>query len=81
MGNSHIRFRERSYILLYYIGGADAIGKMTTRSLIYYTSIHHFELYIKGFFVLALFTYVVIEAPKGEFGIFLVVMEAIVPTI
>ena len=34
--------------------------------------IHHFKLYTEGFLVLAGETYVAIEAPKGEFGVFLV---------
>uniref|UniRef100_A0A7D9MWY9 NADH dehydrogenase [ubiquinone] iron-sulfur protein 2 n=1 Tax=Sporobolus alterniflorus TaxID=29706 RepID=A0A7D9MWY9_9POAL len=36
------------------------------------TSIHHFELYTEGFSVPAPSTYTAVEAPKGEFGVFLV---------
>uniref|UniRef100_A0A6M8PXN9 NADH dehydrogenase [ubiquinone] iron-sulfur protein 2 n=1 Tax=Ombrophytum subterraneum TaxID=50155 RepID=A0A6M8PXN9_9MAGN len=36
------------------------------------SSIHHFELYTEGFSVPALSTYTAVEAPKGEFGVFLV---------
>ncbi|VAH88757.1 unnamed protein product [Triticum turgidum subsp. durum] len=36
------------------------------------SSIHHFELYTKGFSVPAPSTYTAVEAPKGEFGVFLV---------
>uniref|UniRef100_G1C2V1 NADH dehydrogenase [ubiquinone] iron-sulfur protein 2 n=1 Tax=Arabidopsis thaliana TaxID=3702 RepID=G1C2V1_ARATH len=36
------------------------------------TSIHHFELYTEGFSVPASSTYTAVEAPKGEFGVFLV---------
>nr|AEN56121.1 NADH dehydrogenase subunit 7 [Cucumis melo subsp. melo] len=35
-------------------------------------SIHHFELYTEGFSVPASSTYTAVEAPKGEFGVFLV---------
>ncbi|KAK8505520.1 hypothetical protein V6N12_075862 [Hibiscus sabdariffa] len=45
---------------------------MTTGSSVYSTSIHHFKLYTKGFFVPTSSTYTAIEAPKREFGIFLV---------
>ncbi|WOL05073.1 hypothetical protein Cni_G13796 [Canna indica] len=45
---------------------------MTTRSSVYSTSIHHFEPYTEGFFVSAPSTYTIVEAPKGEFGVFLV---------
>ncbi|CAK8576146.1 unnamed protein product [Lathyrus sativus] len=45
---------------------------MTTGSSVYSTSIHHFELYTEGFFVPAPSTYTSVEAPKGEFGVFLV---------
>jgi NADH:ubiquinone oxidoreductase subunit D len=34
--------------------------------------IHHFKLYTKGFFTPISSTYITIEAPKGEFGVFLV---------
>jgi NADH dehydrogenase (ubiquinone) Fe-S protein 2 len=34
--------------------------------------IHHFKLYSEGFIVPADETYSVVEAPKGEFGVFLV---------
>jgi NADH dehydrogenase (ubiquinone) Fe-S protein 2 len=34
--------------------------------------IHHFKLYSEGFSVLREETYSVVEAPKGEFGVFLV---------
>ncbi|YP_004927501.1 nad7 (mitochondrion) [Brassica oleracea] len=36
------------------------------------SSIHHFELYTEGFSVPASSTYTAVEAPKGEFGVFLV---------
>nr|WAX01743.1 NADH dehydrogenase subunit 7 [Astragalus membranaceus]WNV61078.1 NADH dehydrogenase subunit 7 [Astragalus membranaceus] len=36
------------------------------------SSIHHFELYTEGFSVPAPSTYIAVEAPKGEFGVFLV---------
>nr|YP_009414450.1 NADH dehydrogenase subunit 7 [Lagerstroemia indica]AQS99569.1 NADH dehydrogenase subunit 7 [Lagerstroemia indica] len=35
-------------------------------------SIHHFELYTEGFSVPSPSTYTAVEAPKGEFGVFLV---------
>ena len=34
--------------------------------------IHHFKIYTEGIIVPAGETYTVVEAPKGEFGIFLV---------
>jgi NADH dehydrogenase (ubiquinone) Fe-S protein 2 len=34
--------------------------------------IHHYKLYSEGFFILPEETYSIVEAPKGEFGIFLV---------
>ncbi|GJY72986.1 cytochrome c biogenesis FN, mitochondrial [Tanacetum coccineum] len=45
---------------------------MTTRSSVYSTLIHHFEPYTEGFSVPAPSTYTIVEAPKGEFGVFLV---------
>nr|UNA62817.1 NADH dehydrogenase subunit 7 [Oenothera villaricae] len=36
------------------------------------SSIHHFELYTEGFSVPTPSTYTAVEAPKGEFGVFLV---------
>ncbi|KAI5387611.1 hypothetical protein KIW84_073630 [Lathyrus oleraceus] len=45
---------------------------MTTGSSVYSTSTHHFELYTEGFFVPSPSTYTSVEAPKGEFGVFLV---------
>uniref|UniRef100_G8E8U3 NADH dehydrogenase [ubiquinone] iron-sulfur protein 2 n=1 Tax=Silene conica TaxID=39875 RepID=G8E8U3_SILCO len=36
------------------------------------SSIHHFELYTEGFSVPACSRYTAVEAPKGEFGVFLV---------
>ncbi|KAL4346053.1 hypothetical protein AHAS_Ahas11G0339900 [Arachis hypogaea] len=45
---------------------------MTTGSSVYSTSIHHLELYTEGFSVPAPSTYTAVEAPKGEFGVFLV---------
>nr|UNA62892.1 NADH dehydrogenase subunit 7 [Oenothera elata subsp. hookeri] len=36
------------------------------------SSIHHFELYTEGFSVPTSSTYTAVEAPKGEFGVFLV---------
>ena len=62
----------------YIIEGADAsfflsiAGQMTTGSSVYSTSIHHFEPYTEGFSVPAPSTYTAVEAPKGEFGVFLV---------
>ena len=44
----------------------------TAGSSVYSTSIHHFELYTEGFSVPASSTYTAVEAPKGEFGVFLV---------
>ncbi|GJZ36311.1 putative reverse transcriptase domain-containing protein [Tanacetum coccineum] len=44
---------------------------MTTGSSVYSTSIHHFEPYTEGFSVPAPSTYTAVEAPKGEFGVFL----------
>ena len=46
-------------------------GQMTTGSLVYSTSIHHFEPYSEGFSVPTPSTYTAVEAPKGEFGLFL----------
>jgi NADH:ubiquinone oxidoreductase subunit D len=37
--------------------------------------IHHFKLYTEGFSVPASSTYTAVEAPKGEFGVFLVSNE------
>jgi len=34
--------------------------------------IHHFKLYTEGFTVLSGETYTAVEAPKGEFGVYLV---------
>jgi NADH dehydrogenase (ubiquinone) Fe-S protein 2 len=34
--------------------------------------IHHFKFYTEGFSIAASSTYIAIEAPKGEFGVFLV---------
>ncbi|KAK8481905.1 hypothetical protein V6N11_014312 [Hibiscus sabdariffa] len=45
---------------------------MTTGSSVYSASIHHFELYIEDFSIPTSSTYTTIEAPKGEFGVFLV---------
>ena len=45
---------------------------MTTGSSVYSTSIHHFKLYTEGFSVPAPSIYTAVEAPKGEFGVFLV---------
>ncbi|CAN6487196.1 unnamed protein product [Victoria cruziana] len=47
-------------------------GQMTTGSSVYSTSIHHFEHYTEGFSIPASSTYTAVEAPKGEFGLFLV---------
>ncbi|KAJ8747002.1 hypothetical protein K2173_012861 (mitochondrion) [Erythroxylum novogranatense] len=47
-------------------------GQMPIGSSVYSTSIHHFELYTEGFSVPASSTYTAVEAPKGEFGVFLV---------
>uniref|UniRef100_A0A804U663 NAD(P)H dehydrogenase subunit H n=1 Tax=Musa acuminata subsp. malaccensis TaxID=214687 RepID=A0A804U663_MUSAM len=46
-------------------------GKLS-RSSVYSTSIHHFEPYTEGFSVPAPSTYTAVEAPKGEFGVYLV---------
>ncbi|KAI3847531.1 hypothetical protein MKX03_019914, partial [Papaver bracteatum] len=35
--------------------------------------IHHFDPYTEGFSVLDPSTYTAVEAPKGEFGVFLVI--------
>ena len=43
--------------------------------VIYSTSIHYLKPHIKGFFVLAPFTYITVEATKGEFGVFLVIIR------
>ncbi|KAI7991578.1 NADH dehydrogenase [ubiquinone] iron-sulfur protein 2 [Camellia lanceoleosa] len=62
----------------YIIGGSryklflSIAGQMTTGSSVYSTLIHHFELYTEGFSVPASSTYTTVEAPKGEFGVFLV---------
>jgi hypothetical protein len=45
---------------------------MTTGSSVYSTLIHYFEPYTEGFSVPAPSTYTAVEAPKGEFGVFLV---------
>lgn len=45
---------------------------MTTGSSVYSTSIHHFEPHTEGFSVPASSTHTAVEAPKGEFGVFLV---------
>ncbi|GJV37092.1 cytochrome c biogenesis FN, mitochondrial [Tanacetum coccineum] len=45
---------------------------MITGSSVYSTSIHHFQPYTEGFSVPSPSTYTVVEAPKGEFGVFLV---------
>ncbi|KAL3510094.1 hypothetical protein ACH5RR_029495 [Cinchona calisaya] len=47
-------------------------GQMTIGSSVYSTSIHHFEPYTESFSIPAPSTYIVVEAPKGEFGVFLV---------
>ncbi|PIN24591.1 NADH dehydrogenase [Handroanthus impetiginosus] len=47
-------------------------SEMTTGSLVYSTSIHHFESYIEGSSVPASFTYTAVDTPKGKFGVFLV---------
>jgi NADH dehydrogenase (ubiquinone) Fe-S protein 2 len=52
-------------------------NKISTPSKLYIKQsmesiIHHFKLYTEGFLVLAGETYASIEAPKGEFGVFLV---------
>ena len=75
MGNYHVRFGERwdrqdpARCKLF----LSIAGQMTTgSSSVYSTSIHHFELYTEGFSVPASSTYTAVEAPKGEFGVFLV---------
>lgn len=62
--NSTLRLSSRSLLSI--------AGQMTTGSSVYSTSIHHFELYTEGFSVPASSTYTAVEAPKGEFGVFLV---------
>lgn len=53
--------------------GADATLFLSTpKKRIYSTSIHHFEPYTEGFSVPAPSIYTAVEAPKGEFGVFLV---------
>ncbi|WJZ97184.1 hypothetical protein VitviT2T_015808 [Vitis vinifera] len=76
MGNYHVRSGER-WDRLYNRGSRCKLflsiaGQMTTGSSVYSTSIHHFEPYTEGFFVPAPSTYTAVEAPKGEFGVFLV---------
>nr|GEY75020.1 putative niFe hydrogenase-like protein [Tanacetum cinerariifolium] len=44
---------------------------MSTGSLVYSISIHHFEPYTEDFSIPAPSTYTAVEAPKGEFGVFL----------
>ncbi|GJR58463.1 cytochrome c biogenesis FN [Tanacetum coccineum] len=46
---------------------------MTIGSSVYSTLIYHFEAYTEGFSVPAPSTYTGVEAPKGEFGVFLAV--------
>jgi NADH:ubiquinone oxidoreductase subunit D len=58
-------------------GNIKVINKISTPSRSYFKSdmeclIHHFKLYTEGFSVLSGETYAAIEAPKGEFGVFLV---------
>lgn len=78
MGNYHVRFGERWDRLYSHRGSRCKLflsiaGQMTTgSSSVYSTSIHHFELYTEGFSVPASSTYTAVEAPKGEFGVFLV---------
>ncbi|KAH7511447.1 hypothetical protein FEM48_ZijujUnG0013000 [Ziziphus jujuba var. spinosa] len=45
---------------------------MTIGSSVYSTSIHHFKPYTEGFSVPAPSAYIAVEAPKGEFSVFLV---------
>ncbi|KAH0686010.1 hypothetical protein KY284_016563 [Solanum tuberosum] len=76
MGNYHVRFGER-WDQLYNRGSRCKLflsiaGQMTTGSSVYSTSIHHFKPYTEGFSVPAPSTYTAVEAPKGEFGVFLV---------
>ena len=42
--------------------------------------IHHFKLYTEGFHVPAGEVYACVEAPKGEFGVYLVPTAATSPT-
>ncbi|PHU11566.1 NADH dehydrogenase [ubiquinone] iron-sulfur protein 2 [Capsicum chinense] len=51
---------------------SEALYQITIGSSIYSTSIYHFEPYTKGFSVPAPSTYTAVEAPKEEFGVFLV---------
>ncbi|KAF3653354.1 hypothetical protein T459_06782 [Capsicum annuum] len=76
MGNYHVRFGER-WNQLYNRGNrcklfVSIAGQMNTGSSVYSTSIHHFKPYTEGFSVPAPSTYTAIEAPKGQFGAFLV---------
>ncbi|KAF3644640.1 hypothetical protein T459_19659 [Capsicum annuum] len=75
MGNYHVRFGER-WDRLYNKGSRCKLFsiaiQMTIGSLIYSTSIYHFKPYTEGFSVPAPSTYTAVEAPKEEFGVFLV---------
>ncbi|KAF3648955.1 hypothetical protein FXO38_17895 [Capsicum annuum] len=76
MGNYHVSFGER-WDRLYNKGSRCKLflsiaGQMTTVSSVFSTSIHHFEPYTEGFSVPSPSTYITVEAPKGEFGVFLV---------
>jgi NADH:ubiquinone oxidoreductase subunit D len=53
-------------------------SKLETKKLME-SLIHHFKLYSSGIFVQIGETYVGVEAPKGEFGVFLVSNDSEVP--
>lgn len=73
MGNYHVRSGERWDQRGWRVGSrCDAFSFHLMPKKVYSTSIHHFEPYTEGFSVPAPSTYTAVEAPKGEFGVFLV---------